>query len=60
LTTLRLGTREFGVDDRAVMAIVNRTPDSFFDQGAHVDLASAMSAVDLAVDQGAAIIDVGG
>jgi dihydropteroate synthase len=60
VTTLRLGSREFGADDRAVMAIVNRTPDSFFDQGAHVDLAAAMSAVDTAVDQGAAIIDVGG
>ena len=47
MTTLRLGQREFGVDDRAVMAIVNRTPDSFFDQGAYLDDAAAMSGVDL-------------
>src|SRR4051794_6333272 len=42
------------------MAIVNRTPDSFFDQGAFVDDAAALAAVDRAVGEGAAIVDVGG
>jgi dihydropteroate synthase len=42
------------------MAIVNRTPDSFFDQGAYLDDAAAMRAVDDAVEQGAGIVDVGG
>ena len=32
--TLRLGPRTFGPDALLVMAIVNRTPDSFFDRGA--------------------------
>ena len=36
---LRLGAREFGDDELVVMAIVNRTPDSFFDQGAYLAVA---------------------
>ncbi len=31
---LRLGRREFGPHEPVVMAIVNRTPDSFYDKGA--------------------------
>jgi len=57
---LRLGGREFGTDELVVMAVVNRTPDSFFDQGAYVDDPAAMAAVDTAVDLGAAIVDIGG
>lgn len=58
--TLRLGPREFGADELVVMAIVNRTPDSFFDQGAYVSDDVALAAVDEAVEAGAAIVDVGG
>lgn len=58
--TLRLGRREFADDELVIMAIVNRTPDSFFDQGAFVDDAAAFDAVDRAVDEGAAIVDFGG
>ena len=42
------------------MAIVNRTPDSFFDKGATYDLAAALDRVDRVVEEGAAIVDVGG
>ncbi|WP_189131323.1 dihydropteroate synthase [Wenjunlia tyrosinilytica] len=42
------------------MAIVNRTPDSFYDKGATFADADAFAAVDRAVSQGAAIIDIGG
>ncbi|TAK68707.1 MAG: dihydropteroate synthase [Actinomycetota bacterium] len=42
------------------MAIVNRTPDSFFDRGAYVADDAAMAAVEVAVAGGAAIVDVGG
>jgi dihydropteroate synthase len=58
--TLRLGAREFAPEDLAVMAVVNRTPDSFFDQGAFVADDAAMAAVDRAVEQGAEIVDLGG
>ncbi|PZS13771.1 MAG: dihydropteroate synthase [Pseudonocardiales bacterium] len=42
------------------MAIINRTPDSFFDGGANVELGSALDAVTRAVDDGADIVDIGG
>ncbi|MFN8146224.1 MAG: dihydropteroate synthase [Candidatus Nanopelagicales bacterium] len=57
---LRLGRREFADDETVVMAIVNRTPDSFFDQGATFSDPAAMAAVDRAVDEGAGIVDIGG
>lgn len=48
-------------DDRAaVMAIVNRTPDSFFDAGSTFAEAAAMDAVGRAVDEGADLVDIGG
>lgn len=58
--TLRLGRRVFPDDRTVVMAIVNRTPDSFFDRGATFDDPQAMAAVDLAVAEGADIVDIGG
>lgn len=57
---LRLGTREFAADEPVIMAIVNRTPDSFYDQGATFRDDAALARVDEAVAQGAAIIDIGG
>lgn len=49
------------VQDRAlVMAIVNRTPDSFYDRGATFDPAVALDAVRRAVDDGADVVDIGG
>src|ERR1700710_2008417 len=42
------------------MAIVNRTPDSFYDRGATFGLGAALAAVDRAVAEGAAIVDIGG
>lgn len=44
----------------AVMAIVNRTPDSFFDQGATFDLDRAVAAAIAARDAGADWVDIGG
>ncbi|HET6634634.1 MAG TPA: dihydropteroate synthase [Streptomyces sp.] len=47
--------------DRAlVMAIVNRTPDSFYDRGATFAADAAKEAVSRAVAEGADIIDLGG
>lgn len=58
--TLRLGSHTFGDGRTLVMAIVNRTPDSFFDRGATFADDAALTAVDLAVAEGADIVDVGG
>jgi dihydropteroate synthase len=57
---LRLGSSEFGEDALLVMAIVNRTPDSFYDRGATWALDAAVAAADRAVTDGADIVDVGG
>ncbi|MFI5486710.1 dihydropteroate synthase [Micromonospora echinaurantiaca] len=57
---LRLGARTFDAGDLVVMAIVNRTPDSFFDRGATFAADSALRAVERAVEEGAEIIDIGG
>ncbi|MCW1096306.1 dihydropteroate synthase [Streptomyces sp. RS2] len=57
---LRLGRREFAAHEPVVMAIVNRTPDSFYDQGATFRYEPALARVEQAVAEGAAIIDVGG
>jgi dihydropteroate synthase len=57
---LRLGSQTFDTSARVVMAVVNRTPDSFFDRGRTYDLDAAMRAVEGAVDAGAPIIDIGG
>lgn len=47
--------------DRAlVMAIVNRTPDSFYDRGANFADDAALAAVDRAVAEGADLLDIGG
>ena len=57
---LRLRDRVFGPERRLMMAIVNRTPDSFFDGGRTFDDPAAMAAVDAAVAAGAEIVDIGG
>lgn len=57
---LRLGRRTFGPGELGVMAIINRTPDSFFDRGATFGQESALRAVERAVAEGADIIDIGG
>ncbi len=57
---VRLGRRTFAPTDLAVMAIINRTPDSFFDRGATFGTEAALAAVDRAVQEGADIVDIGG
>jgi dihydropteroate synthase len=57
---LRLGRRTFGPADLVVMAIVNRTPDSFYDRGATYEIDAALDRVDQVVEEGAAIVDIGG
>ncbi|MCC3651875.1 MULTISPECIES: dihydropteroate synthase [Streptomyces] len=57
---LRLGKREFGEHEPVVMAIVNRTPDSFYDQGSTFRDEPALARVEQAIAEGAAIVDIGG
>lgn len=57
---LRLGRHEFDDAAMLVMAIVNRTPDSFYDRGATWDEAPALERVRRVVADGADIVDIGG
>ena len=57
---LTLGHRSFSDSDLLVMAIVNRTRDSFYDGGATFAEDRALERVRAAVAEGADIVDVGG
>lgn len=57
---LRLGRHDFSDDATLMMAIVNRTPDSFYDQGATWAEEKAFARVEAVVAQGAEIVDIGG
>ena len=57
---LRLGRRVFGPGQLLVMAIVNRTPDSFYRPGVTWDPAAALDRVHEVVAEGADIVDIGG
>jgi dihydropteroate synthase len=55
------GRRTFDFGRRAaVMAILNRTPDSFYDQGATFGFDAALAAAERALADGADWLDVGG
>ncbi|HET9141665.1 dihydropteroate synthase [Actinophytocola sp.] len=60
MQTIRFGARAVPTDRALVMAIVNRTRDSFYDRGATFDDRAAMAAVDRVVAEGADIVDIGG
>ena len=57
---LRLRGRTFSPGQTGLLAIINRTPDSFYDAGRYLDDDAAMSAVARAVADGADAVDVGG
>jgi dihydropteroate synthase len=56
--------RRLSIEERwrrpAVMGIVNVTPDSFFDGGVHLQPEAAAAAARRLLDEGAALVDVGG
>lgn len=57
----KIGSRTFDFDrEVAVMAVINRTPDSFFDKGATFALDKAVQAALRAVEDGADWVDIGG
>ena len=57
---LTLRGRTFRPGEFAIMAIVNRTPDSFFDRGATFSFDAAVDRVAVVVEQGADLVDIGG
>jgi dihydropteroate synthase len=58
---LALGDGSYDVTTTAlVMGILNRTPDSFYDKGAHFRLDEFCRRAERLVDEGADVLDVGG
>ena len=58
---LELGTTRFDITHRAVvMGILNRTPDSFYDQGSYYDFDAFLRKAEQLVADGADFLDVGG
>ena len=57
---LRLGSRMFSPGETGLLAIINRTPDSFYDAGRYLDDEAALGAVARAIADGADAVDVGG
>jgi dihydropteroate synthase len=59
--SLRLGSRRYDLTRHClVMGILNRTPDSFYDQGATFALDLTLRRAEALVAEGADILDVGG
>lgn len=58
--SLKLGRRKFPDEVPLMMAIVNRTPDSFYDKGATWAEDKAFDRVEQVVAEGAEIVDIGG
>jgi dihydropteroate synthase len=52
--------RQFAPGEFAVMGIVNRTPDSFYDKGATFAFRAALARAHEVIAQGADIVDIGG
>ena len=52
--------RQVAGDRALIMAIVNRTPDSFYDRGATFSDGAAQKAARRAIEEGADVIDIGG
>jgi len=58
---LSVGTRTYDIAERALlMGILNRTPDSFYDQGATFELDALIRRAEELVSAGADLLDVGG
>ena len=58
---LDLGTTRFDITYRAiVMGILNRTPDSFYDQGSYFEFEDFLRKAEQLVNDGADFLDVGG
>ena len=57
---LRLRHRTFVAGETGLLAIINRTPDSFYDRGRYLDDKVALSAVASAIADGADGVDIGG
>lgn len=57
---LQSKTKILDLSSAKIMAILNATPDSFSDGGKHLQIEAALNFAQQALDNGAAILDIGG
>ena len=58
---MQIGNRNFDLENQAyIMGILNVTPDSFSDGGKFTHIEDAMKQVDIMINEGVDIIDIGG
>lgn len=57
---MKIGNREFDTNKTYIMGILNVTPDSFSDGGKWNSVDKALAQTEKMIDEGAAIIDIGG
>ena len=57
--TLKCGNKDINLSHKVVMAILNITPDSFYDGGRNTTESNWLNKVDIALNEGAEIIDIG-
>jgi len=57
--TLKCGNKDINLSHKVVMAILNITPDSFYDGGRNTTESSWLNKVEVAINEGAEIIDIG-
>jgi len=57
--TLKCGNKDINLSHKVVMAILNITPDSFYDGGRNMTESSWLMKVEVALNEGAEIIDIG-
>ena len=59
LTILKCGDKDINLSHKVVMAILNVTPDSFFDGGVNMTETAWLQKVEQSLNEGAGIIDIG-
>lgn len=57
---IKIGNKVFNFENSYIMAILNVTPDSFYDGGKYFDEEKAKKRIDQCISEGADIIDIGG
>lgn len=57
--TLKCGNKDINLSHKIVMAILNVTPDSFYDGGRNTTESSWLKKVEVSLNEGAGIIDIG-
>ncbi|MCR5407277.1 MAG: dihydropteroate synthase, partial [Lachnospiraceae bacterium] len=57
---MKIGSKDLDLNNTHIMGILNVTPDSFSDGGSYINVDAALKHALEMINEGAAIIDIGG